>query len=98
MNLEEAKTMALKLGAQDLMKSKVKGKRFAVKYNNKIINFGLDNPSIGTYFDLKKVDPELANDRRKQYRARHGVIKLKNGSLAYKDKNSPAFWAWHVLW
>lgn len=35
--------------------------------------------------------------KRKAWRARHSKI-LKNGKPAYKDKTSPEFYAWHILW
>ena len=81
---------AKRLGASEFGVSKVKGKKFYVIYNGKRINFGASGMSDFT----KHKDPE----RRKRYRARHGKIKKKDGKLAYKDKSSPSFWSWHLLW
>jgi hypothetical protein len=84
------KQKALSLGATEFGVSKAKGKKYYVIYGNKRINFGAYGMSDFTIHKDK--------DRRDRYRARHGKIKLKNGRLAYKNKNSPAFWSWHVLW
>ena len=81
---------AFELGAEDIGMSKRKDKRFYVVYNGKKINFG--DPNAHTYFD------GASPQKRKNYRARHSKIKLKNGSLAYKNKNQASFWAWNLLW
>ena len=36
--------------------------------------------------------------RRASYRARHKAIKLKDGTLAYKNKNSASYWSMNYLW
>ncbi len=36
--------------------------------------------------------------QRKSFRARIKGIKRKDGSFAYKDKSSPAYWALNYLW
>ena len=36
--------------------------------------------------------------QRKSFRARMSGIKKKDGTLAVKDKNSPAYWALNYLW
>jgi hypothetical protein len=81
---------ALSLGATDFGISKVKGKRYYVIYKKKKINFGSD---VGKTFidhgDTKK---------RKNWKARHSKIRLKDGRLAYKVKESPAFWSRALLW
>ncbi len=84
------KAKALKLGATDFGKSKVKNKRFYVIYNGKKINFGLKNGS--TFIDHR--------DKAKQsaWRARHSKIKLKDGTLAYKNKNQASYWSYWLLW
>jgi hypothetical protein len=40
----------------------------------------------------------LNTKRRKNYRARHGGIKLKNGKPAYRKKFSPAWFSYYYLW
>ena len=37
-------------------------------------------------------------EQRKSFRARMMGIKKKDGSFAYKDKSSPAFWSLNYLW
>jgi len=37
-------------------------------------------------------------EQRKSYLARAKGIKKKDGSFAYKDKNSPNYWAVKYLW
>jgi len=36
--------------------------------------------------------------QRKSFRARMGGVRKKDGSLAVKDKSSPAYWALNYLW
>lgn len=87
--MESLEKKAKRLGATDFGLSKAKNKRFYVVYNNKIINFG---SSVGlTFIDHHN------KDKRAAWMARHSTI-LKNGKPAYKNKESPAFWSWHILW
>ena len=86
MDLEQ---MAKNLGATEFGLSGTKMKRFYVIYNNKIINFGAKNAK--TVIDLGDIFI------RKIWRARHIKI-MKNGAPAYKDKTSPSFWSYHILW
>ena len=81
---------AKNLGTSAFGKSKVKGKRYYVIYNNKIINFGSD---IGSTY----IDHHDKNTRR-AWRARFSKIKNEQGQYVYKLPSSPAFWAWHLLW
>ena len=37
-------------------------------------------------------------EQRKSFRARMKGIKKKDGSFAYKDKNTSAYWALNYLW
>ena len=76
--------------------SKKKGKKYSVYVkgkngNKKLIHFGakgMDDWRSGT----------ATKEQRKSFRARIKGIKLKDGSFAYKDKNSPAYWALTFLW
>jgi hypothetical protein len=95
--MEQLKEKALKLGASDLGESNVKGKRLYVIYPiilrgkiiEKRINFGSD---VGqTFFDHRD------NKKRRAWRARHTQI-LRGGTPAYKQKDSPSYWAYHLLW
>ncbi len=78
-------------------KSKVKGKKYSVyvRANNKKgykqVNFGakgMPDFRSGT----------ASKEQRKSFRARMKGIKRKDGSFAYKDKTSPAYWALNYLW
>jgi hypothetical protein len=81
---------AKKLGASEFGISKAKGKKYYVIYKGKRINFGAKGMSDYTIHKDKA--------RRDRYRARHSKIKLKDGRLAYKVKESPAFWSYRILW
>jgi hypothetical protein len=77
-------------------KSKNPKKKFSVyvKGDNgktKLIHFGakgMDDWRSGT----------ATKEQRKSFRARIKGIKRKDGTYAYKDKNSPAYWALNYLW
>jgi hypothetical protein len=77
-------------GAEDLVKSWRKGKKWAVLYKDKWIHFG----AIG--YDDFTIHKD--KDRRKNYRARASGIKNKEGKLTYKIKTSANFWAYNILW
>ena len=81
---------ALSLGATEFRKSSLLKKKYMVRYKNKLIHFGQKGyEDYSTHKDKK---------RRASYRARHRAIRLKNGKLAYKNKESPSFWGWNLLW
>lgn len=82
--------LALSLGATEFGKSKAKNKRYYVIYNGKRINFG--QPGAYTYSD------GASEQKRSAFRARHSKIKLSDGTFAYKNKNQPSFWSYHILW
>ncbi len=84
------KNKALSLGASYFGISKAKDKKYYVVYNGYRINFGNKNFSDFTFHG--------DNKRRMRYRNRHSKIKLKNGSLAYKDKRQPSYWAFNLIW
>ena len=69
--MEVLRTKALSLGATEFGPSKCKNKRFYVRYDNKIINFGLKNGS--TFIDHHDTT------KRKNWIARHSKIKNKEG-------------------
>ena len=79
---------AIALGATDFGISNRKGKRFYVIYN-KPIHFGSDTNN--TFIDHH--DEKI----RKAWKARHSKI-LKDGKPAYKNKTSPEFWSYNILW
>ena len=77
----------------DLKESTRKGKRFMIKHNDKWIHFGLwPFSGHGTYLDHG--DDSI----RKAWKARHSVNKNNNGIPFYNDRNSPLYYAWHILW
>jgi len=76
-------------------KSNVKGKKYSVyvKDGDKVkkVNFGakgMDDWRSGT----------ATKEQRKSFRARMRGIKRKDGTFAYKDKTSPAYWSLNYLW
>lgn len=83
------------------MKSKAKGKKYSVIYNNKTINFGdssmqqyRDSTGLGLYTNKNHLD--LA--RRKSYLARAKGIKNKNGEFTWKLKSSANYYSVRYLW
>jgi hypothetical protein len=89
--MEALRSKALSIsGVSEFGPSKVKGKRFYVIYKGKRINFGSDtNNTFIDHGDVKK---------RKAWRARHSVIKLKSGEYAYQVKTQPEYYSYHLLW
>jgi len=87
-------------------KSTRKGKKYMVRYKNKLIHFGelkpdgkgyqqyRDSTGLGLYSHLDHNDKE----RRKRYLARAKGIKDKNGNLTWKDKESANYYAVRYLW
>lgn len=86
-------------------KSTRKDKKYMVVYNGKKIHFGAiqngtpmdqykDSTGLGIYSKYDHGDKK----RRASYRSRHKAIKLKDGSLAYKNKSSPSYYSWMYLW
>ena len=78
-------------------KSTPKNKKFSVyvkadtKKGYKTIHFG-----------AKGMDDwrsrKATKEQRKSFRARMKGIKRKDGTFAYKDKTSPAYWSLNYLW
>lgn len=80
-------------------------KKYMVKVGDKWIHFGAivnmvpmqqfkDSTGLGLYSKYDHGDKK----RRDAYRARHKAIKLKDGTLAYKNKNSASYWSYNFLW
>jgi Family of unknown function (DUF5754) len=90
MDYNQLERKAIHFGATEFGKATTKDKRFYVIYGGKKINFGsTTNNTFIDHHDEKK---------RKAWRARHSMIKLKSGEFAYKNKNQPEFWSYHLLW
>jgi len=86
----QIKNRAYAYGAQDIVNSWRRNKKYAVLYNNKWIHFG-DN----RYQDFTT---HRDHSRRKNYRSRSSQIRNRSGALTYRNKNYANFWAYHVLW
>lgn len=86
----DLKTKALKLGATEFATSKNKNKKYYVIYKGKKIHFGHSSYSD---FTIHK-----DHERRRRYLARAKKITDGNGKLTWKNKNSPNFWAIHLIW
>ena len=77
-------------------KSKKKGKKYSVYVKSasggkRLIHFGaagMDDWRSG----------KATKEQRKSFSARMSGVKKKDGSLAVKDKNSPAYWSLNYLW
>jgi len=78
-------------GAKNLEYSNRMNKKYMVTLKNgNEIHFGDDRfEDFLTHKDAK---------RRRSYRKGASKIKNKNGNLTYRDKNSPNFWSYHLLW
>ena len=78
-------------------KSKQAGKKFSVyvksptKKGYRLIHFGAAGMD-----DWRSGKATAA--QRRSFRARMGGVRKKDGSLAIKDKSSPAYWAYNYLW
>lgn len=89
------------------MKSSRKDKKYMTLVDGKWVHFGSVNPTTGvpmpqykdsTGFGLYSKYDHNDKERRDRYRARHRAIKLKDGTLAYKKKHSPAWFSDKFLW
>lgn len=83
------------------VKSNVKFKKYAVRYNNKLINFGdsrytqyKDSTGLGLYTKQNNNDKK----RRASYIARASKIKNKQGQLTASLKSSANYYAIRYLW
>jgi len=86
----------------EFKKSTKKNKKYMVKTpNNKLVHFGdtrykhfKDRTPLKLYSHLDHNDKK----RRDAYRKRHGAIKLKDGTPAYKNKEQSAYYSYYYLW
>lgn len=80
-------------------KSTRKDKKLMTVVNGKTIHFG--NPKYEHYKDktgIWKNKDHNDKKRRDSYHSRHKAIKLKDGSLAYKNPKYAAYHAMKILW
>lgn len=90
----------------EFMKSTRKDKKYMVRTpNGKLVHFGAivngkpmehykDSTGLGLYSKYDHGDPK----RRANYRNRHKAIKLKDGTPAYKNKESSSYYSFTYLW
>ena len=89
----------------EFKKSTRKNKKYMVKVDDKWVHFGAivngkpmeqfkDSTGLGLYSKYDHKNPT----RRENYRNRHKAIKIKDGTFAYKNKNSGSYWSWNYLW
>lgn len=88
--MERLQQRAMSLGATDFGRSRQKNKRFYVIYSGKKINFGLKGGK--TFIDHRD------EKKKKAWKARHSKIKLKDGTLAYKNPRQASYWSYRILW
>jgi len=85
--MQELERKALSLGATSFRRSTKPTKKFQVLYKGHLIHFG--DRSMQDFTQHKD------EQRRKNFRKRmQGVNKGKS----WKDKTSPLFWSYHLLW
>ena len=83
--------------------SERKHKKYKILVNGKWVHFG------DTRYEHFKTSPKIPaelhiypehNDPVRRWRYLKRAIKIvdKNGALTYLDKNSPNYWAVHLLW
>ena len=87
---QDLEKRAKNYGATDFGYSNLEKKKFRVVYKGKTIHFG-DSA-------MQDFTQHHSNDRRTNFRQRMKSVLKKDGSPAYKDKNSPLFWSYHLLW
>jgi len=93
-NLQIARNIAYNLGIEGTITiAKAKGKRFTItRPDGKKINFGLW-PYSGEGAFIDHGDEKL----KKAWKKRHREI-LKDNKPAFKNKDSPLYYSWNILW
>lgn len=89
----------VKIGKYNYEKSTRKGKKLMTIVNGKTIHFG--DSSMEQFKDKTGIWSKLNHGdkkRQKSYLARAKGIKLKNGSLAWKNPMSPNYHSIRILW
>ena len=82
-------------------KSNVRGKKYSVIYNNKLINFGDSNMAQyhdSTGLNLYSYKNHEDKKRRESYLKRAKNIRDKNGNLTYLNPNSANYYSINYLW
>ncbi len=89
----------MKIGKYMYEKSTRKGKKLMTMVQGKTIHFG--DSSMQQFKDRTSIWKKLDHGdktRRKSFLARSKGIKLKDGSLAWKNPMSPAYHSVRILW
>ena len=89
-SLKEKQKKALMFGASNLQVSTRKNKKFVVSYGGKEIHFGHPAYQDFTQHGDKK--------RRESYLRRARGIRDKAGRQTYRNKASPNYWSYRILW
>lgn len=88
--LAAAKARARELGLPEPFSSGRAGYKLYVVWQGRTIHFGARG-----YSDYLM----HGDDRRRQnYRTRHRAILMGDGTPAYRNRDSPAYYSWHILW
>ena len=102
---ESSKTVKTMTSEYIFMKSSRANKKYMTLTDGKWIHFGSIKNGVpqaqfkdSTGFNLYSKYDHNDIQRRDRYRARHRAIKLKDGTLAYKTKHSPAWFSDRFLW
>ena len=77
-----------------ILENKKTNKIIKIPFGDKRYQHFKDTTGLGLYSNLDHNDKA----RRKNYRARHGAIKLKSGKLAYLDTEQPSYYSYKYLW
>ena len=78
-------------GAKDLQISTKRNKKYVVTLKNgDRVHFG--------HPDYEDFIIHRDHKRRLRYRKRASKIRDKQGNLTCKDRNSPSYWFYHLLW
>lgn len=89
----------VKIGKYEYTKSTKKGKKLMTMVQGRIIHFG--DSSMQHFKDKTGIWKKLDHGdktRQKSFLARSKGIKLKDGSLAWKNPMSPAYHSVRILW
>ena len=78
-------------GADDLQISTKRNKKYVVTLKNG------DQTHFG-HPDYENFMIHQDQNRRFRYRKRASKIRDKHGNLTYKDRNSPNYWSYYLLW
>lgn len=89
----------VKIGKYEYTKSTKKGKKLMTMVQGRTIHFG--DSSMQQFKDRTGIWKKLDHGdktRQKSFLARSKGIKLKDGSLAWKNPMSPAYHSVRILW